>query len=77
MGLSLFKQEKFILLVFLAIVYYSAYEILSLNENEQLIQEVYNDQLNLMLYSVNKSAWDICNDWMTKLGPLISKNASV
>ena len=81
MDLSLFKQKKFILLVFLLvllpIVYYSAYEISSLNENEQIIQEVYNHQMNLMLYSVNKSAWDICNDWMTKLNPMISKRASV
>jgi two-component system phosphate regulon sensor histidine kinase PhoR len=81
MDLSLFKQKKFILLVFflvfLPIVYYSVYEISSLNESEQIIQEVYKHQMNLMLYSVNKSAWDICSDWMTKLGPMISENASV
>jgi len=78
MNRSLFKQQKFILLVFflviLPIIYYSVYEISSLNENEQIIQEVYHHQMNLMLYSVNKSAWDICNDWMIKLDQMIDKN---
>jgi two-component system phosphate regulon sensor histidine kinase PhoR len=32
--------------------------------------------MNLMLYSVNKSAWDICNDWITKLSQIIGDNAS-
>jgi len=33
--------------------------------------------MNLMLYSVNKSAWDICNDWMTRIGPVINANTTV
>lgn len=78
---SLFKQKKFILLVLLLvllpIIYYSVYEISSLNESEQIVQEVFQHQMNLMLYSVNKSAWDICNDWMTKLGQMIDENISM
>lgn len=80
MDRSLFKQKKFILLVFLLvilpIIYYSVYEISSLNENEQIIQEIYRHQMNLMLYSVNKSAWDTCNDWITKLSQIVSEKKS-
>jgi two-component system phosphate regulon sensor histidine kinase PhoR len=80
MDRSLFKQKKFILLVLLLvllpIIYYSVYEISSLNENEQIIQEVYQHQMNLMLYTINKSAWDICNDWITKLNQVIDDNVS-
>ena len=77
MNQSLFKQKKFFLLVFflvlLPIIYYSVYEISSLNENEQMIQEVYQHQMNMMLYSVNKSAWDTCNDWISKLSQIVGK----
>jgi two-component system phosphate regulon sensor histidine kinase PhoR len=63
MDRSLFKRKKFILLVLLLvllpIIFYSVYEISSLDENEQIIQEVYQQQMNLILYSINKSAWDI------------------
>jgi two-component system phosphate regulon sensor histidine kinase PhoR len=79
MDRSLFKQNKFILLVLLLvllpIIYYSVYEISSLDENEQIIQEVYQQQMNLILYSINKSAWDICNDWITKISQMIGDNA--
>jgi two-component system phosphate regulon sensor histidine kinase PhoR len=80
MDRSLFKRKKFILLVLLLvllpIIFYSVYEISSLDENEQIIQEVYQQQMNLILYSINKSAWDICNDWITKISQMIGDNAS-
>jgi len=77
---SLLKQKKFVPLVFflviLPIIFYSVYEISSLNENEQIIHEVYRHQMNLMLYSINKSAWDICNDWISKSSQMIDENVS-
>ena len=78
MDYPILKKNKFILLVLLLvllpIIYYSIYEISSLNENEQIIQEVYEQQMNLILYSINKSAWEICNDWMTNISQKIGEN---
>lgn len=75
---ALLKKSKIgffiILLVLLPVVFYAIYEISSLNESEQLIDEIYQQQMNLILYSINKSAWNICNDWAIKIGQLLDQS---
>jgi len=52
-----------ILIVLLPALIYTAYEFNSLNENEKLIADIYNQQLDAILFSVNQYTWDYVNNW--------------
>jgi two-component system, OmpR family, phosphate regulon sensor histidine kinase PhoR len=46
---------------------YTASEISSYNENEELLAQVYKQQLDVILFSINQYAWDYLNSWTSKL----------
>jgi two-component system, OmpR family, phosphate regulon sensor histidine kinase PhoR len=73
------KRTLFILLVFvfLPIIFYTIYEITSLSDNEKLIDEIYQKQMNLILYSVNKQAWDTANDWSGEIDYIINSSRNI
>lgn len=48
-------------------LFFSGYELSSLNKNEAMIQEVYNKQLEAILFSVNQYSDDAVNRWMTQV----------
>jgi len=56
-----------ILLVVLPLVFYSAYEFASLSEGERLMREMYQRQLDAILFSLNQHAWDVCSQWATQV----------
>jgi two-component system phosphate regulon sensor histidine kinase PhoR len=67
-----------IILIFIALLpalFYTAYEITALNENESIITKIYNEQLDAILYSVNQEAWNISNTWANRLSNIIAENA--
>lgn len=56
-----------LLIVLLPALIYTAYEFTSLNENERLISEIYDRQMDAVLFSVNQYSWDISNRWIYRL----------
>jgi len=48
-------------------LFFSGYELSSLNKDEAMIQEVYNKQLEAILFSVNQYADDAINRWMSQV----------
>lgn len=52
-------------------LFFSGYELSSLNQDETMIQQVYNRQLDAILFSINQYADDILNRWTS----LIENNA--
>lgn len=48
-------------------LFFSGYELSSLNKDEAMIQEVYNKQLEAILFSVNQYSDDAMNRWMSQL----------
>jgi len=52
-----------LLLILVPALLYTAYELSSLNESEELFGEIYNRQLDAILFSVNQYAWDVVNNW--------------
>jgi len=72
--LKKYKIGLFIIfLVVLPVLFYAIYEISFFGQSEQFIDEIYQQQMNIILYSINKSAWDICNDWARKIGMLLDQ----
>ncbi|ELR69855.1 sensor histidine kinase [Fulvivirga imtechensis AK7] len=65
---SIRKTGLILLLVFLLpAVFYSAYEISSLNKNEEVINQIYQNQLDAILYSVNQYSDDVTSRWISKI----------
>lgn len=61
-----------VLLILLPAVFYSAYEITSLTKSEGLIGEIYRQQLDVVLFSLNQFAWDAANSWANSVNNLIT-----
>jgi len=47
-------------------LFFSVYEISSLNKDEEMIEEIYQQQLETILFSVNQYSDDALNSWISK-----------
>ena len=48
-------------------LFFSVYEITSLNQDEEAINEIYEKQLEAILFSANQYADDVVNGWIAKI----------
>lgn len=55
-----------VLIVLLPALIYTAYEFNSLNENEKILSDIYKQQLDAILFSVNQYTWDYINNWIVE-----------
>ncbi|MEJ0055990.1 MAG: HAMP domain-containing sensor histidine kinase [Bacteroidota bacterium] len=55
------------LVFLLPALFFSVYEISSLNKDEEMIQEIYSKQLEAILFSVNQYSDDVLNGWISKI----------
>ncbi len=57
-------------------LFFSVYEISSLNKDEEMIEDIYQKQLEAILFSVNQYSDDAVNSWVSKieLGNNIKEN---
>lgn len=53
--------------IILPALFFTANEFTSLNSSEKMLAEVYNRQLDAILFSVNQYAWDFANGWVRKI----------
>ncbi|MEW5798891.1 MAG: HAMP domain-containing sensor histidine kinase [Bacteroidota bacterium] len=54
-------------IVLLPALFYSVYEITSLDETEEMLTEVYSRQLDAILYSVNQYVLDVSAGWASQI----------
>lgn len=52
-----------VIIVLFPTLFYLSSEIASLNEYEEMISEIYEQQLDAILFSVNQYVWDFINSW--------------
>jgi two-component system phosphate regulon sensor histidine kinase PhoR len=62
-----------ILLVLLPALFYSAYEITSLTQSERMFEQIYRQQLDALLFSLNQYAWDIANSWANDVTRIVRR----
>ena len=70
-------KKIFVLLfciVLLPAVFYSVYEISSLDETEEMIGQMYGRQLDAVLFSVNQYVLDVASSWATQIENDIQRN---
>ena len=65
-----------LLLVLLPALFYSVYEINSLSTSERLIGDIYQQQLDAILFSLNQYAFEVVNDWASRSTILLNESAS-
>jgi two-component system phosphate regulon sensor histidine kinase PhoR len=60
-----------LLIILLPILFYSGYEISTLNRTEEMIGSVYARQLDVVLFSINQYLLDVASSWATKTEMLL------
>jgi two-component system, OmpR family, phosphate regulon sensor histidine kinase PhoR len=61
-----------LLVVSLPALFFSVYELSSLNKNEEILEQIYNNQLEVILTSVNQYSDDVAESWASKLANILS-----
>ncbi len=56
-----------VLIILLPILFFSVIQITSLNKNEKIVEEIYNKQLETILFSVNQYTDDVIRNWVEEL----------
>ena len=59
-----------LMLALLPTAFYTVYEFSSLNANEEILSEMYNRQLDAILYSVNDHATAVVTNWANRVSKL-------
>lgn len=57
----------FILLIILPTAFYSIYELSSYKKYEQVIEDIYGNQLEAILFSVNQYSEELLNEWANRI----------
>ncbi|MCX6169811.1 MAG: ATP-binding protein [Ignavibacteriales bacterium] len=63
-----------ILIIGLPIIFFAFREIISLNANEKIIGDIYKNQLESILFSVNQYSEDIVRSWTTKIQAAVDQS---
>ncbi|MCW8849853.1 MAG: HAMP domain-containing histidine kinase [Melioribacteraceae bacterium] len=59
-----------LLIILLPLTIYTIYELSSLSENERVIEDIYSEQLNTIIFSVNQFVDDNLQGWVAKINNL-------
>lgn len=72
---TLFKTVTILIaVIFVPILFFTVYEISSLNTNEQVLDKIYTNQLDAILFSVNQYSEDVVSSWRNKINNAVSGN---
>jgi len=56
-----------IAVIFIPILFFTVYEISSLNSSEKVLNQIYSNQLDAILFSVNQYSEDLVSSWRNKI----------
>jgi len=62
-----------IIIIILPAAFLTISELTSLSENERVIEEIYSDQLEAILYSVNQYSEDVVSNWANQIDILLDE----
>jgi two-component system phosphate regulon sensor histidine kinase PhoR len=60
-------------LILLPALFYSGYELSSMNSTEEMVAGIYRQQLDVVLFSINQYAWDIASNWSSGIGIAVNE----
>lgn len=56
-----------ILVLFIPIFSYTALQFLQSDKNQELVQSIYDRQLDSILFSINQHCWDVFSTWLSEI----------
>jgi len=56
-----------VIIVLMPALFYSSLELFSLDEDEEMIFRIYEQQLDVVLFSINQYIWDYINSWKNEI----------
>ncbi|HVO75431.1 MAG TPA: histidine kinase dimerization/phospho-acceptor domain-containing protein, partial [Ignavibacteriaceae bacterium] len=62
-----------ILIILLPALFFSLYEISRLTESEKVLKEIYSNQLEAILFSVNQYSEDVVSSWQSKINLILAE----
>jgi len=62
-----------IILILLPAAFLTINEVVSLNQNEKVIEKIYSNQLDAILYSVNQYSEDVVSNWANRIDMFINE----
>lgn len=65
------------LIILLPALLFTAFEINSLNESEETIKEIYTNQLEAILFSVNQYSEDMVSSWRSALNTMVNDETAL
>ncbi len=63
-----------IAVIFIPILFFTVYEISSLSSSEQVLNQIYTNQLDAILFSVNQYSEDVVSSWRNKINNSVSED---
>lgn len=71
----LFKTITILIaVIFIPMLFFTVYEISTLNNSEQVLDQIYANQLDAILFSVNQYSEDVVSSWRNKINNSVSGN---
>lgn len=64
-----------ILIVLTPALFYTAYEINTLNENELIVTQIFEQQLDAILFSINQEAYNVSKNWADKINYYLTRDS--
>jgi two-component system phosphate regulon sensor histidine kinase PhoR len=63
-----------ITVIFIPVILYTIFQFTERNKEEKLIKDIYDRQLNTILFSVNQYCWDLFNSWTAEIATICKSN---
>jgi two-component system phosphate regulon sensor histidine kinase PhoR len=63
-----------ITVIFIPVILYTIFQFTERNKEEKLIKDIYDRQLNTILFSVNQYCWDLFNSWTAEIITICKSN---
>ena len=74
---SIYKLSLILVgIIFLPAIFYSVYEISTINKNEKMIKQIYEQQLDVILFSVNQYLWDNLTSWQSRINRIRTQSGA-
>jgi two-component system phosphate regulon sensor histidine kinase PhoR len=62
--------------IFIPTLFFTVYEISSLNQSEKVLNQIYSNQIDAILFSVNQYSEDVVSSWRNKINNSFSENGN-
>ena len=64
-----------VIIILLPAIVFSVYELTTLNQSEKVLKNIYNNQLEAILFSVNQYSEDVASSWAGQFNSIFTQES--